>query len=90
MVHSLGGPFGVAVFASIFAARTATHAREIISRGAAQLGIDPALLRGLPRLQELAKRETSGLSPEQLKLLALFREIGPGSRSCRTMLVCTG
>lgn len=56
MARSLGGPFGVAIFASVVAERTAYHARSIIAERVAALGIDSALLRDLPRLRELAQQ----------------------------------
>ncbi|MBI4494479.1 MAG: DHA2 family efflux MFS transporter permease subunit [Chloroflexi bacterium] len=72
MVRSLGGPFGVAVLASLFAERAATHVREVLSQRAPALGLD---LRALAGLRELAQQGTAGLSPEQLQQLARLQEV---------------
>lgn len=67
MARSLGGPFGVAIFASVVAERTAYHARQIIAERVAALGIDPALLRDLPRLRELAQQ--GAIRPDMAQVL---------------------
>ncbi|GAB6274119.1 MAG: hypothetical protein STSR0004_09820 [Peptococcaceae bacterium] len=75
MVRNLGGPFGVAVAATVFAQRTAGTARTYVAERLAALGVDPRLIYELPRLQELARN--GALDPAQRRQLDLLRELGP-------------
>jgi len=74
MVRNLGGPFGVAILSTVFASRTADHAKVIMGQRLGELGVDPALARELPKLRDLATQGAASLTSQQL---ALLRELGP-------------
>ncbi len=75
MVRNLGGPFGVAVAATIFAQRAADAGRTYVANRLTALGIDPRVVADLPRLRDLA--QSGALNSEQQRQFNLLRQLGP-------------
>lgn len=75
MVRNLGGPFGVAAAATIFAQQAADEGRIYVANRLAALGIDARIAADAPRLRELA--QNGALSGEQQRQFDLLRQLGP-------------
>ncbi len=75
MVRNLGGPFGVAIAATIFAQRAAAVGQAYITNRLTALGIDPSIIPDLPRLREIAQSGGT-LTQVQHHSLALLHKLG--------------
>ncbi|MDD5466674.1 MAG: DHA2 family efflux MFS transporter permease subunit [Anaerolineales bacterium] len=76
MVRNLGGPFGIAIAATIFAQRAAEVGKTYVANRLIALGIEPSVISDLSRLKELAQSGAS-LTPLQQRTLGLLRQLGP-------------
>lgn len=75
MVRNLGGPFGIAIGATLFAQRAGDAGRAFVADRVAALGLDPQLLVDLPRLRELAAQ--GALDATQRQQLELAQQFAP-------------
>jgi len=75
MVCNLGGPFGIAIAATVFAQRAADVGQSYVASRLMALGFDPSVIADLPRLRELAQSGT--LNAAQQRALALLQNLGP-------------
>lgn len=74
MVRNLGGPFGVAIAATLFANKVAIYAKNIFSEQVRTLGIDRAHLTGekIAQIQDYAKIHGMQQAFSEISLIFLF------------------
>lgn len=75
MLRNLGGPFGIAIAATLFSQRAGNAARLFVTEHVAGLGLDPRIVGDLPNLRALAAQGL--LNDTQRQQLELAQRLGP-------------